>query len=310
MNTMKAIRIYEFGKPEVLKYEDVPVPTPGPAEVLVKIHAAGTNPIDWKIREGYIPGYTLPHTMGMDFSGVVEDIGSEVTKWSKGDEVFGTTDIAKDGTYAEYTIINESETALKPKSLDHIHTAAIPLAALTAWQALFDSAGLFKGQRVLIHGAAGGVGHFAVQFAKWKGAVVIGTTSDDGDILIKELGADEAIDYKKVNFDEVVCGVDVVLDLIGGDIQDRSWKTIKKGGILVSTVGINSPEKADEFGVRGAGMMRHNNAEQLTQIADLVELSAVRPIVGTVLPLSEAVKAHELLESGHGHGKIVLKVVD
>ncbi|MHB1456811.1 MAG: NADP-dependent oxidoreductase [Armatimonadota bacterium] len=310
MNTMKAIRLYEFGSPDVLKYEEVPIPTPGPDEILIKVYAVGTNPMDWKIRKGYIPGYSLPHVMGQDFSGVVEKVGTEVTKWAPDDEVFGTTDMAMDGSYAEYTIMKESTTALKPKSLDHIHTAAIPLAALTAWQALFDNAGLSKGQRVLIHGAAGGVGHFAVQFAKWKGAVVIGTTSDDGDILIKELGAHEAIDYKQVNFEEVVCGVDVVLDLIGGDVQERSWKTLTKGGVLVSTVEINSPEKADEYGVRAVGMLRHSNAEQLTQIADLVELSAVRPIVGTVLPLSEAVKAHELLESGHGHGKIVLKVVD
>lgn len=310
MDTMKAIRIHEFGNPDVLKYEDIAIPTPGSGELLIKIHAAGMNPIDWKIREGYIPNYTLPHILGSDFSGVVEVIGPDITKWAPGDEVFGSTDMAMDGSYAEYTVMKESEIALKPKSLDHVHTAAIPLAALTAWQALFDHAGLVKGQRILIHGAAGGVGHFAVQFAKWKGAIVIGATSDDGDVLIKELGADEAIDYKQIDFDNVVCGVDAVLDLIGGDVQDRSWKTLKKGGVLVSTVGIKSPEKAEEYGVRAIGMLRHSNAEQLTQIADLIELSAVRPIVGTVMPLSEAVKAHQLLESGHGHGKIVLKVID
>ena len=246
MESMKAVRIHNYGGPEVLKFEDAPAPQPGPGEVLVRIHAAAVNPVDWKVRAGRLKEriqYPLPLIPGWDFSGVVEATGPGVTRLKKGDEVYARPDIARNGAYAEYIVAKESEVAFKPKSVDHVQAAAIPLAALTAWQALFDTAGLKAGQKVLIHGAAGGVGSFAVQLAKRKGAHVIGTASGRNQSFLRELGVDEAIDYEKTGFEDVVHDVDVVLDTIGGDTQNRSWKVLKKGGILVSII---SPPSAEE----------------------------------------------------------------
>ena len=215
---MKAIRIHGYGGPEVLQYEDVVVPTPVAGELLIKVQAASVNPLDWKTRTGYLKGlfpHTLPFILGWDASGVVEAVGSGVTKFKKGDEVYTRTN--RDGTYAEYAILNETEAALKPKSVDHVSAAGIPLAALTAWQALFEKARLAAGQKILIHGASGGVGSFAVQFAKWRGAQVIGTASAKNQALLRELGTDEPIDYGTTRFDDVVRGVEVVFDTVGGD---------------------------------------------------------------------------------------------
>ena len=206
-------------------------------------------------------------------------------------------------------MVRETEVALKPKSIDHVHAAAIPLAALTAWQSLFDSAGLSAGQKVLIHAAAGGVGSFAVQLAKWKGAYVIGTASNRNQDFVRKLGADETIDYQTTRFEDVVHDVDVVFDTIGGDTQKRSWKVLKKGGILVSIVGPPSAEEAAAHGVRQASVFVQPSAAQLTELAKLVESGKLRPIVETVLPLSEARHAHELSQTGHTRGKIVLRVV-
>jgi NADPH:quinone reductase-like Zn-dependent oxidoreductase len=206
-------------------------------------------------------------------------------------------------------VVKEAETALKPRSIDHVHSAAIPIVASTAWQALFDHAALGKGQRILIHGAAGGVGSFAVQLAKWKEAYVIGTASAQNQAFLRELGVDEAIDYENTRFEDVVHDVDVVFDTIGGDIRTRSWKVLKKGGILVSIVG--PPPSADEaakHGVRSAFFSAQTNASQLAEIAKLVDSGKIYPIVETVLPLAEARHAHELAEKGHARGKIVLKV--
>lgn len=308
MDTMKAVRIHEYGGPEVLKYEDVPRPKPGPGEVLIRVHAAGVNPIDWKVREGYIPSFSLPLILGWDVSGVVEAAGSSATGFKAGDEVYTAADRSHIGSYAEYVAVPESQIALKPRSLDHIHAAAVPLAALTAWQALFDTANLSAGQTVLIHGAAGGVGHYAVQFAKWKGAKVIGTATGEGVDSARELGADEVIDYKQKRFEDEVQDVDVVLDVIGGETQQRSWRVMKKGGILVSTVGISSPEAAAEQGVRGEAIVRHPDAAQLARIAELIDAGHVKPVVETVLPLAEARRTHEISQAGHAHGKIVLCV--
>ena len=247
METMKAVRIHSYGGPEVLVYEDAPRPQPEPNDVLVRVHAAGINPVDWKIREGYGKdrlGHRLPLILGWDLSGVVEAVGPGVERLKVGDEVYSRPDISRDGAYAEYIAIRESLAALKPKSIDHVHAAAIPLAAMTAWQALFDAAGLSRGQRVLIHAAAGGVGSFAVQIAKWKGAYVIGTASTRNQDFLRELGVDSAIDYQSVAFETVVRDVDVVLDTIGGDTQARSWMVLKKGGVLVSTVSPPSPQEA------------------------------------------------------------------
>ena len=312
MKTMQAVRIHTYGGPEVLKYEEAPLPKPGPGEALVRVHAAGVNPVDWKIREGYFKGrvnHSLPLILGWDLSGIVEATGSGVEGLKKDDEVYSRPDIARDGAYAEYIVVREAEVALKPKSIDHVPAAAIPLAALTAWQSLFDSAGLSAGQKVLIHAAAGGVGSFAVQLAKWKGAYVIDMASNRNQEFVRKLGADETIDYQTTRFEDVVHDVDVVFDTIGGDTQKRSWKVLKKGGILVSIVGPPSAEEAAAHGVQQASVFVQPSATQLTKLAKLVESGKLRPIVETVLPLSEARHAHELSQTGHTRGKIVLRVV-
>jgi len=312
MENMKAVRIHNYGGPEVLRFEDAPRPTPGSGELLIKVHAAAVNPVDGEIRAGYmkeIVPFVLPFIPGWDVSGVVETTGSGATKFKKGDEVYARTDLSRNGAYAEYIVVKEAEAALKPRSVDHLHSAAIPIVASTAWQALFDHAALGNEQRILIHGAAGGVGSFAVQLAKWKGAYVIGTASTENQAFLRELGVDQAIDYEKARFDDVVHNVDVVFDTIGGDTRERSWKVVKKGGILVSIVGPPpSVDEAAKHGVRSAFFLAQTNASQLAEIAKLVDSGKVYPIVETVLPLAEARRAHELTEKGHARGKIVLKV--
>src|SRR5205814_5862158 len=232
--TMKAVQIHAFGGPEVLQYEDVPQPQAKANEILVRVHAAGVNPVDWKIREGYLSA-PLPMIMGIDFSGMVESVGAGVTKYRSGDAVFGQV-ADESGSYADYAVAMESDVARKPEGLDHIRAAALPVAGLVPWQALFDTANLTAGQTVLIHGAAGGVGGFAVQFAKWKGARVIGTASGASAKLVHELGADQVIDYRTTKFEDLVRDADMILDTIGGETQERSWKVLKHGGILVSLV--------------------------------------------------------------------------
>jgi len=312
MKTMKAVCIYSYGGPSVLKYEEMPRPHPDEDEVLVRVHASGINPVDWKVREGHLKEmlhHTLPLVLGWDVSGVVETLGSEVKHLKVGDEVFSRPDISRDGTYAEFVVIKESEIALKPKSIDHIHAAALPLAGLTAWQTLFDAGALSAGQRVLIHAGAGGVGHLAVQLAKWKGAHVIATASAHNHDFLRKLGADQIIDYKTVRFEETIEPVDVVLDTLGGEIQERSWKVLKRGGILVSIVNPPSAEAAAKHGVRQAFVFIQPNAPQLMEIAKLVEAEKLKVIVETILPLSDATRGQELSERGHTRGKIVLRVL-
>jgi NADPH:quinone reductase-like Zn-dependent oxidoreductase len=309
---MKAVRMHAYGGPEVLKYEDAPRPDPAPGELLVKVHAAAVNPVDWKVRAGYLKGflnYTLPLIPGWDFSGTIEDIGAGVNGWKKGDAVYARPDLSRNGAYAEYIAVKASEVGHKPKSLDHEKASAIPLAALTAWQALFDAAGLKAGQKVLIHAAAGGVGTFAVQLAKWKGAHVIGTASASNHAFLRELGADELIDYNTTRFEDAVRGVDVVLDSMAGETRDRSWQVLKKGGILVTILGQPSQEDAAQHGVRGAGVFVQPNAAELDELAKLVDAGKLRPIIEAVLPLAEAGRAHEMNATLHTRGKIVLKVV-
>src|SRR6266705_4063676 len=313
MENMKAVQVHNYGGPEVLHFEDAPRPTPGSGELLIKVHAASVNAIDWKARAGYLKDVfplPLPYVPGWDVSGIVEAVGSGVTNFKKGDEVYARPDAARNGkgTYAEYVVAKETEAALKPKSIDHVHAAAIPVVALTAWQALFDKAGLSKSQRILIHGAAGGVGSFAVQLAKWKGAHVIGTASTRNQAFLRELGVDEPIDYEKTRFDDVVDDVDVVFDPIEGETQKRSWKTLKKGGILVSIVAPPSEGEAKKYGVRSAFLSAKGGTSLLAELATLVDSGKIKPMVEKVLPLSEARQAHELNETGHARGKIVLKV--
>lgn len=311
--TMNAVRIHAYGGPETLQYEECPCPAPGTGEILVRVHAAGVNPVDWKIREGYLKEMhqrQLPFIPGWDFSGVVHALGAEATKFHVGDEVYSRPDLTRDGAYAEFIVVRESEVALKPHLLDHVHAAAIPLAALTAWQALFDAAQLSAGQRVLIHAAAGGVGHFAVQLAKWKGAYVIGTASRQNHDFVRLLGADEIIDYRTTPFESAVHDVDVVLDTMAGDTQQRSWKVLKKGGVLVSILGQPSEEEAKAHGARAAWTFVRPNAEQLTEIAALADSGRLVPAIEEVLSLHEARHAQELSKSGHVRGKIVLRVTE
>ena len=311
MKTMKAVCIYAFGGPAVLKYEDVPRPHPGPGEVLVRVHAAGVNPVDWKIREGHLQEmlhHTFPLILGWDVSGVVEGLGSGLTRLKLGDEVYSRPDIARDGAYAEFIVMKESEVALKPRSLDHLHAAALPLVGLTSWQTLFVAGGLAAGQRVLIHAAAGGVGHVAVQLAKWKGAHVIGTAAARNHAFLRELGVDQVVDYDTERFEDVVQPVDVVLDTQGGDTQARSWQVLKPGGILVSIASPPSAEIAAAQGVRQAFVFTQPDSGQLDELTRRVEAEQLKVIVETVLPLSDATRAQELSQRGHGRGKIVLRV--
>ena len=309
---MKAVRIHEYGGPDVLKYEDAPRPHPEPDDVLIRVHAAGVNPVDWKVRQGYLREKLrrpLPLILGWDVSGVVEAAGPAVTRFKPGDELYSRPDLARDGAYAEYIAVRESQATLKPKSIDHIHAAAIPLAALTAWESLFDAAQLSLHQRVLIHGAAGGVGHYAVQLAKWKGAYVIGTASARNHEFVRRLGADEMIDYHAQSFEDVVRNVDVVLDTIGGETQQRSWQVLKPGGVLVSIISPPSSETAKARGVRQAYVFIQPNASRLAEIAALVDSGKLRAAVETILPIADARRAHEISQSGHARGKIVLRVV-
>jgi NADPH:quinone reductase-like Zn-dependent oxidoreductase len=311
--TMIAVRLHQYGRPAELKYEtDVPVPIPGEQELLIRVHAAGVNPVDWKICDGYGKDrlrHKLPLILGWDASGVVEAVGSGVHRLKIGDAVYSRPDIARDGGYAEHMVARESEVALKPSSLDHIQAAAVPLAALTAWQSLFDAADLSAGQRVLIHAAAGGVGHFAVQLAKWKGAQVIGTASASHHSFLHEIGADEAIDYTQEQFEKTLQPVDVVFDLIGGDTQRRSWSVLKRGGTLVSIVEPPADELARRHGVHGKYVFVQPNAAQLGELAGLIDHGQVRPVVQTILPLQKVHRAHELSRASHVCGKIVLQVV-
>jgi NADPH:quinone reductase-like Zn-dependent oxidoreductase len=311
MKTMKAVCIYSHGGPEVLRYEEMPLPRPQTGEVLVRVHAAGINPVDWKIREGLLHDllqHAFPLVLGWDVSGVVESLGPDTSRLRVGDEVYSKPDITRDGAYAEFIVIKESEVALKPASLDHVHAAALPLAGLTAWQALFETAGLTAGQRVLIHAAAGGVGNIAVQLAKWKGAHVIGTASSKNHDFLRKLGVDQAVDHEKERFEDVVAPVDVVLDTIGGDTQARSWKVLKPGGFLVSIVSPPSTELAAAHGVREKFIFTQANAGQLAEIARVVDAGKLKAYVETILPLSAAKRAQELSQRGHTCGKLVLLV--
>lgn len=308
--TMRAIRFHAFGGPEVLVLEEVERPRPGAGEVLVAVHAAGVNPIDWKVRDGSARALApqLPRIPGYDVAGVVVEVGADVSRLKVGDEVFGYLSLARGGAYAEYVVAPESELSAKPESLDFTAAAAVPLAALTAWQALVETAGLDEGQTVLVHAAAGGVGHFAVQIAKARGAKVIATASASNHEFLRGLGADVVIDYRTQRFEEHARDVDVVLDPLGGDTRARSYGVLKPGGFLVSIVGAPPAAELAEHGVRGAGILVRPDAKGLAQLSELVEFGALRPEVSLVLPLEKAAEAHARSQEGHTRGKIVLAI--
>jgi len=311
MSSMKAIRIHAYGDTDVLVYEDAPRPAAGAGEVLIRVHATTVNPFDCAVRAGYMAGYfnhTLPLILGTDVSGIVEDVGAGVTNFAPGDSVYARAGVTRDGAYAEYVAVPTSDIAAKPTSLDHIHAAAIPHVALTAWQALIEVANLAQGQTVLIHRAAGGVGHMAVQLAQLRGAKVIGTASVNFAFL-RQLGVDQAIDYTTTRFEDVVRDVDVVLDLMGGDVQHRSWAVLKPGGILLSTVQPPAEETAAAHGVRQQFIASAPPiGEVLTEIARLVDTGQIKPEVSGILPLQEVRQAHTLVQGGHTRGKLVLQV--
>lgn len=316
--TMRAIIQDSLGGPEVLRLSDRPRPRPLPTEVLVRVHAAGVNPVDWKSREsGGIAGLLgePPFVLGWDVSGVVEEAGFGVHTLKAGDEVYGMPWFPRPASaYAEYVTAPSRQFALKPRTIDHHTAAAVPLAGLTAWQALVDAAHVGAGQRVLIHAAAGGVGHLAVQIAKHLGAHVIGTASATKHDWLRELGADELVDYTKVRFEDVVSGVDVVIDLVGeghDSTTTRSLGTLRPGGTLVAVPSGVAPEVLEDArgrGLNATAFLVEPDGAALTRLAGLIDQGAVRVEVEDVLPLAEAAEAHRRVQEGRTRGKIVLGV--
>lgn len=311
-NTMRAIGQDVLGDPGVLKEVERERPVPGPSEVLVRVRAAGVNPTDWKHRAtgGFLG--RPPFVLGWDVSGVVEAVGVGVTVHAPGDEVFGMLPYPfGHGSHAEYVTAPARSFARKPAGLDHTEAGALPLVSLTAWQALVDTADVQPGQRVLIHAAAGGVGHVAVQIAKARGAYVIGTASAGKHDYLRKLGADELIDYRETDFTEAVRDVDVVLDTIGDDNTFRSLRVLRKGGIVVSILPIGPEELYEEaarLGVRAARMLVEADQAGMRAVADLVDRGLLRPTIAGTFPLTDAAEAHTLGETGRTVGKLVLVV--
>jgi len=318
MSSMRAVVQHVFGNPEVLRLEDVSRPVPLPTEVLVRVYAAGINPVDWKTRSGAGVAGILgepPYVLGWDVSGVVEETGFGVTTLKPGDEVYGMPWFPRAaGGYAEYVTAPARQFARKPETIDHEQAAAVPLAALTAWQVLVDTADVRPGQRVLIHAAAGGVGHFAVQFAKYLGAHVIGTASGGRHDWLTRLGADELIDYAAVRFEDQVKDVDVVVDLVGDEhdhTSTRSLSVLRPGGLLVAIPAGVSPqllEAARSRGLRTSAFLVEPDSPALTRIAGLIDAGQVSVEVEQVFALEQAAQAHARGESGRTRGKLVLRL--
>jgi NADPH:quinone reductase-like Zn-dependent oxidoreductase len=301
----RAIRFHEYGASDRLVLETIPRPALKADEVLIEVHFAGVNPVDWKIRAGYLKDFMpvpLPFTPGIDVSGIVADIGSGVTSLKKGQAVFGIAN----GGYAEYAVAKAADVVPKPDNLSFELAATVPIGALTAWKALED-AGIKSGQIVVVQGAAGGVGLFAVQFARLKGAKVIGTASAGNAAFVKGLGAEKVVDYKKASVESEIKDVDVVIDAVGGDALEKSYGLLKKGGTLVSVAGQVSEEKAKEHGIKALGSGR-GPAELLKQIAEMLTKKSIRCEVGRIFPLAEAKAAQDLSQTGHGRGRILLQV--
>ena len=311
---MKAVHIHDYGGLDVLHYEeDAPRPTPGAGEVLIRVHATTMNPFDCAVRAGYMGqyfNYTFPLILGTDVSGVVEEVGAGVTDVSAGDVVYTRAGVYRDGAHAEYVLAIAADVVAKPPSLDHVHAAALPHVTLTAWQGLIEFADLSEGQTILIHAAAGGVGHIAVQLAKWRGARVLGTASVNMPFL-EELGVDVPIDYTKTAFEDVAKDVDVVLDLLGGETQQRSWQVLRPGGILLSTVQPPSQETALAHAVRQRMIGTAPPVRKvLTEASRMVEEKYLKPHVSMVIPLQEIQKGHAMIEGRHTRGKIVVQVLE
>ncbi|MET9044476.1 NADP-dependent oxidoreductase [Streptomyces sp. NPDC004362] len=332
-HTMRAVRIHEHGDPEVLRYDEVPIPEPGPGEVLVRVHAVGINPPDWYLRDGLTnippetrPKFDLPVIPGTDVSGVVEAVAADVEGFSVGDEVFGLLRFPgfEGSAYAEYVAAPASDLAHKPAGIDHVHAAGAPMALLTAWQFLIElghdhpspfqaarhrPVALDAGTTVLVNGAAGGVGHFAVQLAKWKGAHVIAVASGAHESFLRELGADEFVDYTKVRPEELVRSVDLVLDAVGGRDSKRFLRTLKRGGALFPVFfGEYDDEETAKLGVTVSGTQVRSNGAQLAELGHLLDAGTVHVAIDSTFPLADARAAHERAARGHIQGKIVLTV--
>jgi NADPH:quinone reductase-like Zn-dependent oxidoreductase len=310
MTTIRKMRLHRFGGPEALSADDVEFSQPDASQVLVSVKAASVNPVDFKISKGQYPAVKedrLPYTLGRDVSGIVEQRGAQATQFEIGDEVLGMVDIGGGG-YAEKAVLNQRSITLKPRSMDHAHAAALPLAGLTAWQGLCRYGDLKSGQSILIHGGSGGVGHFAVQFAKVIGARVFTTVSTDNMAFARSLGADVVIDYKKQRFEDLASEVDMVFDLIDGETRERSWKLLKRGGILVTTLTEPSQDTAKRFGVRALRYTVEADGGELSDIVGLVASGRVKPHVQRTYPLQEASTALAAVERGGTVGKIILTV--
>jgi NADPH:quinone reductase-like Zn-dependent oxidoreductase len=308
MTKIRMMRIHRFGGD--LQPDDVEPSQPDASQVLIAVKAASINPVDFKIRSGKYPAVKedrLPYTPGRDASGIVEQCGARAMAFKVGDEVFGMVGI-RGGGYAQKVVLDQDAITAKPPGIDHAHAAALVLAGQTAWQGLFRHGGLQAGQSVLIHGGAGGVGHFAIQFAKAKGARVLTTVSTDNVAFAKSLGADIVIDYKTQRFEDHASGLDMVFDLIGGETRERSWATLKPGGVLVSTLSAPDQKKAQKLGVRALHYGVEADGKELAEMAALVAAGKVKPHIEKTFPLDQAAEALAEVEKGHTVGKIVLRV--
>ncbi|MGE5463046.1 MAG: NADP-dependent oxidoreductase [Syntrophothermus sp.] len=305
-SVIQSVRAHDYGSPDVLQLEQVPLPEPGAGEVLIQLKAAGVNPADWKIRSGYFKQFMplqFPWTPGLEGAGVVQAVGANVTGLKKGQPVYGIVN----GAYAEYALAQAADIQPKPENISFEEAASIPVGALTAWAAVIDTANVQAGQHVLVHGAAGGVGVYAVQLALWKGAHVTGTASAKNLEFVRSLGAEKVIDYNATRFEEVVKNLDAVIDTVGGDLPERSFKVIRPGGVFVTVAGRLAEDAGKAQNIRAVSSGRAPT-KNLKKISELVEANQIRPVVGTLFSLGEAQKAQELSQAGHGRGRIILQI--
>ena len=308
METMRAVRVSRFGGPETLEIQNLPKPRPGAGEALVRVAAAGVNPADWKMREGLFKDLRLPFTPGSDFCGIIEELGEGASGFKKGDVVFGCAKGGDSGADAEYLAVSLKNMALKPRTLEPVEAAGVPVVGMTAWQGLYTHGHLKSGETVLILGASGAVGGVAVQLAKRVGARVIGTASGENIARLRSLGCDEVIDYERQRVEDVARGVDLCLDLVGGDLQLRAFETLKRGGRLFSTVSAPDPALARRRGITAEFFAMKPDAAQLLELAMKIDAGELQVPVAKVLPLERAAEAEELNRRHSVRGKIVLRV--
>jgi NADPH:quinone reductase-like Zn-dependent oxidoreductase len=310
---MKAIRLHSHEGAGGLVYEDAPQPQPRDNEVLVQIYASGVTPAElgwgatWRTNSGIERQLPIP---GHELSGIIVQVGAVVKDLKVGQEVYGLTAFDRDGSEAEYAIALPNELAPKPRTLDYVQAAAVPIGGLTAWQALFDHAHLTAGQTVLLHGAGGGVGTFFVQIAHWAGAKVIGVDAPQFRNFLLELGCDEVIDFTTTRFEDVIRDADIVIDMVGRDTVDRSWQVLKPNGILISLLKPPSQADAAAHGVRADFFVVSSNTAQLINLAELVDTGVLKPIISSVMPLVDAHQAYERRPAGAKPGKLVLQIID